>query len=43
MIKNRNTRAKRISLKEKLEKRKSKKIRFDLLEKVSFYQNPEFD
>jgi hypothetical protein len=43
MIKNRTPRVKRISPKMKIENRKIRKEKSDLLKKISFYQNPEFD
>jgi hypothetical protein len=43
MIKNRNPRLKRISPKVKIENRKIRKAKSDLLKEISFYQNPEFD
>jgi hypothetical protein len=43
MIKNRNPKAKRISPKMKIENRKIRKSKSDLLKEISFYQNPEFD
>jgi hypothetical protein len=43
MIKNRTTRVKRISPKMKIENRRIRKLKSDLLKEISFYQNPEFD
>jgi hypothetical protein len=43
MIKNRIIKIKRISPKTKIENRKIKKAKSDLLKEISFYKNPEFD
>jgi|Laugresbdmm110sd_1035091.scaffolds.fasta_scaffold13218_7 hypothetical protein len=43
MIKNRITRLKKISPKKKIEDRRIKKIKSEVLKKIKFYQNPEFD
>jgi hypothetical protein len=43
MIKNRIRGGKRISPKMKIENRKIRKAKSDLLKEISFYQNPEFD